>query len=1197
MNFTPSQKQAVDLRDCSLIVSAGAGSGKTAVLTERILERICDVNDDVYIDDFLIVTFTNAAAKELADRIRNKLTERAELGYNPKITKNIARLPLAKISTINSFCYELVRENFQNIGLSASLRIADETEMSVIREKLMNEVLDEYFETRGDDKDFLSAYEIFASSKNDKNFVSVLLELDTKLRNLTDPENFKKELLNEYVSLADGCEFFSTSFGKELYNNTKALCENCILVMEDLAKKCAPYIKLCDAYLPAIEYERDFARRIFHSLDNGYESVRETVGSYVKSSLKAVRNFEDPCLKDVIKDSKNSVAGSFVNFLFDNFSCTKDELSLAAADTHSVIKVLFNLVDTFSIKLSEKKSSLSIIEFSDCERYALSLLVESIDPFVRTDLAKTLEKRYREIYIDEYQDVNPLQDLIFKALCRNSEDGECSRFMVGDIKQSIYRFRGARSEIFMNYRDSFKDPEENGSRKRIFMSSNFRSSRNVIALTNIVFSTLMKSYFTEGDFLTFGRHEENPVTAPTELCVFNYDKEKGYSSDELEAFLIADKIKKLVGNPDILGPDGKMYSYSDVGILARSKSALKSCEKILESVGIPTRSDVGESFFGKKETLLCLNILNAIDNPTRDIYLAGFMRSPLSTFSDDELAIIKQKYKNRTLYHAVTKYASDEDTRESSLGKKCGEFCSLLTKLRNYSRGKSAEKLVWKVYCELDVFSVCCSDSFTKDKIGTRRNLLKLYQMARDFSSTSFHGLGAFIDYINSSQKNSDVKAERDMGKSAVNLMTIHASKGLEFPVCFVCSLSKKFNKSDETSKLVFSEKTGIASTLCDTPGTRSAQTGTGLISINTPFRTIIADEIDRDTIEEEIRILYVALTRARDRLVLTGAFPKKMENSLSDALVMKNTNSFDTAGNYMALILSVLSDSNAISSFYSKCSMDYKTGDMRFDDILTASLYETDELVKMYACLIDKPNDTHSSNLQKDNAPEGLVNALEALSSMIPERKPSPAKLTVSQLKIGLIDMEKIVSADKEKRAISLPTFMQKEVLPTAADKGTAMHMFMQFADYSLCEKDCRAEAERLCNLGFITETQKKLLDVDKLSQFFDSDFYGRIKKSKKIYREQRFNISASILDDKAEKDILVQGVIDLFFLNDDGTYTLVDFKTDRVFSDDAENILIDRHKDQLMYYKQAVAEMTESDVRDVYIYSFSLMKEIEVE
>ena len=1202
MNFTKNQQNAIDSRDCSLIISAGAGSGKTAVLTERILERVCDENDTCNINDFLIVTFTKAAAKELSDRIRKKLSERAAKDTgNKKIVRNIALMPLAKIMTINAFCYEIVRENFQKLGLPATVRIADEAEISVIRNKIMNEVVDEYFEEKGDDTAFLSAYEIFSSSKNDGGFIDTLLSLDLKLSNVTDREGFCRYVAEGYREICSSSEFFDTDFGKKVKNHIKTMADETANTLEKLMQSCSGYDVLIEKYYPVIEHEFEFARAIYHACDKGYDSVRSEVSSHKVATFAGKiipKSFENPALKDAVSSSKKAVADVFYDEVSRLCACSDELLKLAAEDTYNVISKLFELVDEFEKRLSARKKELSLLEFSDAERYTLSLLVKEFSPFTVTDFAKSLRERYKEIYIDEYQDVNPLQDAIFKAISKQKDGGECNRFMVGDIKQSIYRFRGARSEIFMSYRDSFSDIDTDANAKRIFMSDNFRCSRAVIGLTNLLFERLMGVYYGEGDRLCFARHEELDISEKVKMIAFEYNSDiaDGVSSPEIEAAIIAGEIRKIVNNPDYTDSNGRMYKYSDVGILARNKASLKVFESVFNALGIPAFCSFGESFYGKKEIILCLDILNAIDNPERDIYLAGFMRSFAGGFSDDELALIKHKHRDMSLYRSVVNYSLCENGEDEALSVKCREFVDNLRFYRTYSRGKSADKLLWKLYCDMDILNMCSSEFFTGDKKGTRKNLLKLYQMARDFSKTSFHGVGAFIEYINGSMENSDVKAERELLSDGVSLMTIHSSKGLEFPVCFVSSLAKQFDKRDEKERLVFSESSGIAVKLCDTKGIKSTESEGGLVSIDTPYRRFIASCLDGELMDEEIRILYVALTRARDRLILTSAFPKKIANAMKDIASAGFTGKYSTLNNYFSIIMSALANESVLFPYFSAAGMSFDASSFDAEAFLDCTFIDAENAKQIYDGMTEA--DIYEEETEDfTGTNKELLDVLLKKRNFKVEVSDLPSKITVSMLKKGLIDEENLVSDEKKVcEEETYPLFVTGEKAADGAEKGTAMHMFMQFCDFENCEADCEKEADRLFENGFIDKRQREILEIQRLKDFFATDFYKNIKNSRKIYREQRFNLAANAFDGNMAEDILVQGVIDLFYENDDGTYTVVDFKTDRVFGEGAEETLIDRHKEQLMYYKKAAEDMTEREVKHCFIYSFSLMKEIEV-
>ncbi len=1234
MNLTESQKSAIDIRDSSLIISAGAGSGKTAVLTQRILERICDESDDCTINDFLIVTFTNAAAKELSDRMRKKLTDRAkECPENKKIARNLALLPLAKISTINSFCYEIVRTNFHKAGLSASVRISDETEMSVIKQKIIGEVVEEAFDTDGANGVFLTAYEIFSGAKNDNGFIETLLNLHRNLTNLPDIDKYCRDVIDGYRQVYECEEFFHSDFGKILKEKTVKFFEDTRDGFEKLIKACASDEVLHEKYLPALLQEQDFARNVLAQADKGYTAVRQVLEEYKASGLSAVRKCGNDEIKELVKNSKKLFCDGIKGFYGDFYTADEELLKKSAADTAKVLGCLFDLVRRFDEKLASRKKKLGIIEFSDCERLTLKLLVESTEPFRVTSLAQSLRESFREIYIDEYQDVNPLQDMIFRAISRESDEGiEKSRFMVGDIKQSIYRFRGASPDIFMGYRDSFSDVSGDGCTKRIFMSNNFRCSKSVVDFSNFLFRKLMADYYLKGDELVFSRPEQIPVNAKTHLLLTYYDKEIAgvhLSSDQLEAAVIADKIKEIINNPSYRDSDGNMFSYGSVAVLARSKAALKTFESVFSAKGIPVFSDVGESFYGKKEIQLCMCILKSIDNPLRDIPLAGFMRSFAGAFTDDELCTIKAVYRKIKLYNGVKRYAQcckddEEFSRmpeafDEALREKCREFVEKVTQYRSFSRGKSASELMWKLFCDMGLLNYCVSPMFTDDGESARRNLLKLYEMALSFNKTSFHGVGAFIDYVNGSMEKDDIKAERQTGDKCVRLMTVHASKGLEFPVCFVSDLSRKFNKTDEKQHLVFSSKTGTACVLCDTAEMTSTETDTCSVRVTTLFKKLIGDEIDIESGKEETRILYVALTRARDYLFMTGVCTKSPDKVISDAKTAHFLGRYSDATSFLGMLLPAVIQEKACLGLYLDCGA--AASESMQDNIsscFTASYIPCERAVDMLMSETRQECDEWASE-NKAIDDSYYKKLTEDGSFTYSGNTEVPAKLTVSMLKTGLID-DKMSDLDvdgKSEREVpqqvisledrvqkKIPDFLCEKSGADGAEKGTAMHMFMQFASYDACRDGdgIKKEASRLAQQGFITSEQKGMLDLHKLEQFFKGDFYRLIQNSTEVYREQRFNLEVGSFgdvtkeEDGLSREILVQGVIDLFFRNADGSYTVVDFKTDRVFGKDGEEKLISRHKSQLYYYCRAVEEMTGCKVSGAYLYSFALGKEISV-
>ncbi len=1214
MPFTEAQNLAIDLRDSSLLVSAGAGSGKTSVLTERIINRLCDETDGCNITDFIVVTFTKAAAKEMSDRIRKKLSERASLDIsNKKILRNLSLLPLAKICTIDSFCYDLVKNNFQKLGLSASLRMIDEAEAAVVRNRIANEVIDDAFsENNGESsEDFILAYEIFSGAKSDDSFVQTLLELENKISSCASPADFMKATLEKYKEVIEKDNFFDTFYGRQLCEYLEKTLESGINRLEDIYTLTLDSGALEKSYAPSVKADIMSFEEIKRKLSGLYDDVREALRGFSKARLGTLKNYENPALQERIKKTKNEVGDSLTKKLSVLLRADGQTVKLCAEDSYRVINELFRLVLDFRARYTAYKTSLGILDFSDCAHYALELLTESVNPLVPSELAFSMRRQYKEVYIDEYQDVNELQDMIFLSISRTDENGnENSRFMVGDVKQSIYGFRGARPDIFNSYRNTFDDAQGTSSRKRIFMSNNFRCSQSVIDFTNGLFSRLMGKNYAEGDELIYSRQEACKVTDKVHMMIFDatdVTDEQGPDKSEIEAREIAKKILTVVNNPEHVGSNGQKYTFSDVAVLTKTKNVHETYERVFTQMGIPVFADAGEKFYSRKEIKLSLCILNSIDNPERDIYVAGFLRSCIAGFTDDELCIIKRGREKMRLYRALEKYAEENKNSNDELSKKCESFVQRLTHYRALSRSADAAELVWEIYTDTDLLNVCASVRFgvksAEEGENARKNLMKLYNLAVNYTKTSFRGIGDFLEYIDGCKSKDDTKADRILAEHSVQLMTVHRSKGLEFPVCFLADTSHKFFHKDEDASLLFSFSDGVAVRLRDTESIKCQTSATGNIKIETPFRALLRLRERQSGFEEEIRTLYVALTRAKDLLFITSSVDKdKLAAIVEKAYENSLRGEYSASDSYLEAILCCISHSKVMKNISGCAELDLPYDDDVFSKCLeleAVRLKNEDLQVDVPYVNVQAQPELPSFETDKELLEKLKSNDLFKYRSEIMTKIPS--KLTVSMLKTGLLDDEQ-TDSDDVRDLRTAPLFLSDETAPTGSEKGTAMHMFMQFARYEECESGCEKEADRLLDQGFIDSRQRKILDIAVLDEFFRSDFYKLIKQSKNVFRERRFNLltDASEYTDKVPKgheNVLVQGVIDLYFENDDGSFTVVDFKTDRVGGKDGEKVLCERHAKQLEYYCRAVREITGKPVRDAYLYSFAMMKAIPVE
>ena len=714
--------------------------------------------------------------------------------------------------------------------------------------------------------------------------------------------------------------------------------------------------------------------------------------------------------------------------------------------------------------------------------------------------------------------------------------------------------------------------------------------------------------FEAVDFLLFSRCEEKPVHPKALISILDIDKSSDAetSAEEYESRFIGQKILGIVQNPLYMSSSGKTFNFSDVAVLTRSKNALKIYESVLTEMGVPVYSDVGEGFYGKKEILLALCILNSIDNPKRDIYLAGFMRSAPGGFTDDELCVIRQADKKDGLYAALNRYS--QSGTDALLAEKCAAFIETLGEYRRLSRGKNAAELLWEIYTRMDHLNLCASPSFNADSAqqcaDRRKNLLKLYEIARNYTKTSFRGVGAFIEYINGSMENTDEKADRLLGDDCVRLMTIHSSKGLEFPVCFVSDLARRFNRSDEREKTVFSDSAGIGLKLRDVEGLLSQTSSTGRTVIDTPFRKLVGGCEAEKGLSEEMRILYVALTRARDYLFMTAAVKNDVCKSFKRAYVNCATGGFSNAQSYMEAILNCVMSDECASAYRSRAELDALNGVCgdAFNGCLECELLLSDylelDVLNTQAQAAGCPGSGQIDIQVYDTLKER--GAFEYAGEVFTK---IPSKLTVSQLKKGLIDEDGKALSEAKRDLKKIPDFCLGEKAPGGTERGTAMHLFMQFADYKRCENGgCAAEADRLFADGFIDGRTRALLDLPTLDGFFATELYGQVKNSKHVYRERRFNLEQDAGDytDAAQRgirNVLVQGVIDLYFENGDGTYTVVDFKTDSVGEQDGESVLKQRHSAQLLYYCRAVEEITGCRVSEAQLFSFALLRGVSVE
>lgn len=1241
--FTDSQKKALAVGEYSLIVAAGAGSGKTRVLIERVVRRLLQVTcgPSTDITRFLIVTFTNAAAGELCERIRKALADAVENASDETVrraaVKNLALLPQAKICTIDSFCYDFVREHAELLGLPSKLRIADETEMDVLLDGIIDELIEEKMaicrqnRDLGKDDYFLTAYDMFSAPRNDDAFVDTLKKLYKDLLHRPSPREFLAQACELYREVIQADELFDTTYGHAFHDALYQSISTAITVCENALDECEADEQMHKTITPVLENDLETLKIVASSLGAGYRSAAQALHAMDFKRSPRIQKIENPAAPLLIvrrKSALDEVKAVRKRY----FSASSELLRLCAADCLHIAEVLREMLEAIEERLWNVKRTHGILSFSDVERLTLKLLYDDDAAQTPSALAAETAGLFDELYIDEYQDVDPIQDKIFLALSRKTSDGtECGRFLVGDAKQSIYRFRGATPGIFMHYRDTFAPCEKEGeARRRLFMSDNFRCAQSVIDFTNAVFEKVFDDY-NEQERLTCSRADKDALNEPVHILLCNTDAladTKSESRRAAEAAVVYREITALLNDPNACDSTGRHYTPADIAILTSKWDAAKQLERYFAARGMAVVCEKGESFFDRREIRLALSILAATDNPQKDIPLAGVMRSPIGGFTDDELVQIRLPAKDKSLYEVLCLVAQTENVpdeasaaeqgtdADAALVCKCQTFLSLLEKLRALSRGCGASEFLRKMYALTDLPAICAAGDpslfGSLSPEARKKNLMLLYDKARAFDSTVFRGIGAFLDYMKDIRAGEGLKSCSD-AFGGIHIMTIHHSKGLEFPVCFLFNADRAPSSSENA--FIMSDTYGLAFQLKGYADIRSVAGNDGFVSATTPFRTVLSAEDDLGEANEYKRLLYVALTRARDRLYITASpNPVKPQNGGEATFAAPIFNALDDpekaarGKSFLDMMFGFLAAQKPFETLAAGCGGEVTVS---FPDAAGRTLAD----VRTIVCTDDAETPATPQEAAVENAVptvqtptyEPDETLLEKIRTSIASRKARlkalcavPPKLTVSLLKDGLIDYEDAsLAALGERQKREIPDFVRETAEKSAAERGTAMHVFMQFADFAACEAHgVKIEAERLVSDGFLTETQRDLLDFGKLNGFFKTALYEKIRSAEKVYRELRFNLKVAageVLADAPETDdfVLVQGVIDCFIRESDGSYTVIDFKTDHVKSGE-EQLLADRYANQLAFYCRAVTDMTKAPVKNAVIFSFALMEEI---
>ena len=1179
-NWTESQRDAIDARQGTLFVSAAAGSGKTAVLVQRVIERLTDPVSPSDADRLLVVTFTNAAAAEMKERIGERLAELLE--KNPgdmQLQRQQMLLQRANISTIHSFCSDLVRENFYKLNISPDFRILEEHEWKLLREQAMAQVLEQaYAQATPDFQEFLEG---FCAERNDQRMMGLIDHLYDFLRTHPFPKRWMEE--QEQAYQAD-MPIGKTPWGQVILDYAAGMVSYAILLTEHALELLTQDDKLKQAYTEMFSEELTGYRYLQEVLQSGgWDRTAQALSSIIYIRMPTPRGYKDDPLQQQIASFRKA-SKEAMEKLETFFAQSEEEYRRELEQLAPLIHTLFDLTLRFSQELDTLKLQKKAADFNDLEHWALQLLMEETeDGICRTEEAIQLSKQFDEVMVDECQDINETQDMLFRAISREEQN----LFMVGDVKQSIYGFRQAMPKLFLDRRNAFPaySRTENQYPASLMLDRNFRSRQTVVDSVNFLFRQLMSEQ--AGDVVYQGKEElvAGAEYPPQEGCETRLDflqpdqQREEDASEEAMAVLEARHIASMIAS---MMEDGFLVTnrtvqrpvrYGDFCILLRSANRYAAeYAKELQRHGIPAQSDVSPGFFETSEIAVMLSFLRVIDNPIQDIPLLAVLMSPVYGFTADDMADIRLEGRALPLYLALVQHAESGDTRSQTVLKDLDEY-------RMIAATMPSDRMLERIYEKSGYRNMVQAMDDGERRLA---NLQLLLDYARKYESFGYHGISRFIQFLDRLQeKDFDLPSAAVCTESdnVVRVMSIHRSKGLEFPVCIVAGCDREINSRKADTLL--HPKLGVGMKLWNNEG---------FYRYNTLPRKAIALEEDRETMSEELRILYVAATRAREKLIFVATV-KNLEKRLS-ALGAPLTEA-EQIDSHLVTQVSRMSD------WLMMCGMRHPDGQK-----LRELAGVTDEIIQRKGYtpwdirILLPPEADQVPEIREEEPAEADLSLLQTLQKQVEYRYPYeglrgiPAKVTASAL------TKKEEAAHPGESLLSRPSFLYSKGL-TPAERGTALHSFLQFSNYAAAAENPQAELERLQAQGFLTKEQAEAVNRKQVGQFFQSQIAKRMLASSYLVREYRFavEIPASQAAPESSQNlpltdhtVVLQGAVDCAF-EEDGELVIVDYKSDR--SSQPEELWRRYHK-QLELYAMAMEQCTGKPVKECLLYSFHWNQEI---
>ena len=1260
--WTKEQREVIDHRNGNLLVSAAAGSGKTAVLVERIISMILDTEEKVDIDKLLVVTFTNAAASEMRERIADAVSKALEKATKLEkkdviehLQKQILFLNKANITTIHSFCLDVIKNNIHLIKLDPNFRIGDTTECQLIAQEAIDEVFEELYEQGylGDEnsekgKRFLKLIDSFAERNGDNQVQSLIMSVYNFAMSFPNPEKWLNESADAFL-VDDDFDFTSSKWGRIVINSVKTEIEDIVGNMEKALATVHPYLGQIEN-IQKIITESERIDVVYDSLDKGWDDFIKAIGEFYPEDYrkgKKIKKDDPDEMREAWKiateyrkeaiESMKKVAEMYKNRYSKDI---KKEIDMS----YPIVRAISDAVLEFWKKFEEAKRDKGIIDFNDIEHFALEILVDEDENGcqIPSETAKRYSEEFKEIFVDEYQDSNLVQEAILSSIANKEMP---NRFMVGDVKQSIYRFRQAKPEIFLHKYETYSTEKDKDGRK-IMLYKNFRSRKNVLDAVNFIFENIMSKELGEIEYnddekLNPGAvfeecYEENTIVggscdvhiiekkANENLTEEQLEEEEDLDNIQIEARAIGKIIKEIVGkNSDgkiqmVYDKEEKRYrqaKYKDIVILLRATSNWASVlTEEFTNMDIPVYADTGTGYFDTIEIKTIVSLLKVIDNPMQDIPLLAVLKSPIYNFTPEELIDIRIVNRNVSFYEAMKIYASFDDCDN----KKVRDFLERLEDYQERSSYLSTDELLWYLYNETGYYAYAAILPAGKQR---QANLRILFERAKQFEDTSFKGIFNFINFVEKLKKSdSDMGEAKTLSENAdvVRIMSIHKSKGLEFPIVICGGMGKRFNKMDMNRGILYHHELGYG------PQVVNLETR---LSYPSMMKEAMKKQMVVEMLSEEMRVLYVAFTRAKEKLIITGAVndvEKNLQKWASNSQKVMKDNKLDRynllkSASFLDWIMSVAiahKDARRILPLDSEIVEKNDESEWKFkihkreDYTLSSEDEEEINLADVLREELASSREVDYSEIvrtrldfkypyQKSVEKSGSISVTEIKRLWNLEREEEDRVALETEDNLFVEDI------NNKKTEIKRPKFIQenKDEKLSPTHRGSVVHLVMQIINMDRVSTidEIKNQIEEFVQKEIITQKEADVVNPFKIYKFFKSELGTRMKNADFVGREKAFYTEINMKNLFAkegidyDESIMLRGIIDAYF-EENGEIVLLDYKTDFVNEENREEV-VDRYRKQLEIYAKVIEEITDKKVKEQYIYLFGVDESVRID